>query len=89
MLQNDLVRIASAGFFFFLLQVPQPTKPDGVVTVLSIPSKKYGSIRACENDAQKWNGVVIPSGTITTLPCTQATYDAPAPVTDQTGSAPD
>jgi hypothetical protein len=69
-----LAHVAGLGFFFFLLQVPQPPRPDGQVTVLTIPSKSYSSVHGCEKAAQLWNGVVIPSGTITTDPCTQATY---------------
>ena len=68
--QHDpkLAHVAGLGFFFFLLQVPQPPRPDGQVTVLTIPSKRYSSVHGCEKAAQLWNGIVIPSGTITTEP---------------------
>jgi hypothetical protein len=71
-------------FWFFLLVIPQPARiPGGTSFSVTIPSKRYGGLNSCQNNATLWNGVVVPAGVITTLPCTEATIAAPpAPTAD-------
>jgi hypothetical protein len=91
MSQQTLAHVAVLGFFFFLLQVPQPARPNGQVTILTILSKRYSSVHSREKAAQKWNGVAILSGTITVDPLygSDLHYAARRPGPQPSGGMPD
>lgn len=73
--------IAPIGFFwYFLMSVPQPQIGNQApISPVIQPSRAYRSLKSCQRDAQRFDGLATVNGQIFTGVCTQAPEPSFAP----------